>query len=297
MINLNCNVYSPKNLNEVLELLSSQNGKAKILAGGTDLVVGKIQGSKRFYDIDSLIDINKIDELHSIQMSENEIMIGAATTFSEIQENLLIEKYLPLLKKAVSTIGSIQIRNKATIAGNFVNNAPCADSVPALLVYDARIELQSLNKKRELLLEDFLMEPYKTQLDSNEIVTKIIIPIPKENYKSDFYKLGRRRAVAISRITLAVLCNVKNNTFNDIKIASGAVTPIGKRFKEIENFAKGKKITNELLIQLSQKLGEEILQATGLRWSTAYKLPVVQQTFYQLLFNLTYKSNENKIHS
>lgn len=297
MINLNCNVYSPKNLNEVLELLSSQNGKAKILAGGTDLIVGKIQGSKRFYDIDSLIDINKIDELHSIQMSENEIMIGAATTFSEIQENLLIEKYLPLLKKAVSTIGSIQIRNKATIAGNFVNNAPCADSVPALLVYDARIELQSLNKKRELLLEDFLMEPYKTQLDSNEIVTKIIIPIPKENYKSDFFKLGRRRAVAISRITLAVLCNVKNNTFNDIKIASGAVTPIGKRFKEIENFAKGKKITNELLIQLSQKLGEEILQATGLRWSTAYKLPVVQQTFYQLLFNLTYKSNENKIHS
>ena len=297
MINLNCNVYSPKNLNEVLELLSSQNGKAKILAGGTDLVVGKIQDSKRFYDIDSLIDINKIDELHSIQMSENEIMIGAATTFSEIQENLLIEKYLPLLKKAVSTIGSIQIRNKATIAGNFVNNAPCADSVPALLVYDARIELQSLNKKRELLLEDFLMEPYKTQLDSNEIVTKIIIPIPKDNYKSDFYKLGRRRAVAISRITLAVLCNVKNNTFNDIKIASGAVTPIGKRFKEIENFAKGKKITNELLIQLSQKLGEEILQATGLRWSTAYKLPVVQQTFYQLLFNLTYKSNENKIHS
>jgi len=297
MINLNCNVYSPKNLNEVLELLSSQNGKAKILAGGTDLIVGKIQGSKRFYDIDSLIDINKIDELHSIQMSENEILIGAATTFSEIQENLLIEKYLPLLKKAVSTIGSIQIRNKATIAGNFVNNAPCADSVPALLVYDARIELQSSNKKRELLLEDFLMEPYKTQLDSNEIVTKIIIPIPKENYKSDFYKLGRRRAVAISRITLAVLCNVKNNTFNDIKIASGAVTPIGKRFKEIENFAKGKKITNELLIQLSQKLGEEILQATGLRWSTAYKLPVVQQTFYQLLFNLTYKSNENKIHS
>lgn len=297
MINLNCNVYSPKNLNEVLELLTSQNGKAKILAGGTDLIVGKIQGSKRFYDINSLIDINKIDELHSIQMSENEIMIGAATTFSEIQENLLIEKYLPLLKKAVSTIGSIQIRNKATIAGNFVNNAPCADSVPALLVYDARIELQSLNKKRELLLEDFLMEPYKTQLDSNEIVTKIIIPIPKENYKSDFFKLGRRRAVAISRITLAVLCNVKNNTFNDIKIASGAVTPIGKRFKEIENFAKGKKITNELLIQLSQKLGEEILQATGLRWSTAYKLPVVQQTFYQLLFNLTYKSNENKIHS
>jgi CO/xanthine dehydrogenase FAD-binding subunit len=99
MINLNCNVYSPKNLNEVLELLSSQNGKAKILAGGTDLVVGKIQGSKRFYDINSLIDINKIDELHSIQMSENEIMIGAATTFSEIQENLLIEKYLPLLIK------------------------------------------------------------------------------------------------------------------------------------------------------------------------------------------------------
>lgn len=293
MINLNCNIFIPKNLNEVLELISSQEGKAKILAGGTDLVVGKIQGSKRFYDVDTLIDINKIDDLHSIQIFGNQLIIGAASTFTEIQENPLVEKYLPLLKKAVSNIGSLQIRNRATIAGNFVNNAPCADSVPALLSYDARIELQSMNKKRELLLEDFLVEPYKTQLAHDEIVTKIIVTIPKENYKGDFYKLGRRKAVAISRITLAVLCDVKNNSINDIKIASGALTPIGKRFKEIESFAKGKKISNDLLIQLSQKLGEEILQVTGLRWSTAYKLPVVQQMFYQLLFNIIYKSNEN----
>ncbi len=295
MINLNCKVETPKSLNEVITLLSHANSKTKILAGGTDLVVGKIQGSKRFIDTETLIDINKIDELHKIEFIDGKIFIGAASTFSEIEENEIISKHLPILKKAVSTIGSLQIRNRATIAGNFVNNAPCADSVPALLVYDAELELMSANGTRNISLQKFLEAPYKTQLQRNEIVTKIIISKPNKNLKGDFYKLGRRRAVAISRITLALLCEIENNFIKDIKIASGAVTPIGKRFYELENFAKEKKIEKELLINLSQKIGEEILNITGLRWSSAYKLPVVQQMFYQLLNNIMINKNENKI--
>lgn len=289
MINLNCKVETPKTLDEVIILLSNTNSNTKILAGGTDLVVGKIQGSKRFVETETLIDINKIDELHRIELVDNKIIIGAASTFSEIEKNELVDKYLPILKKAVSTIGSLQIRNRATIAGNFVNNAPCADSVPALLVYDAELELVSSNGKRNISLQNFLDAPYKTQLQKNEIVSKIIIPIPNKNLIGDFFKLGRRRAVAISRITFAILCEIEKNTFKEIKIASGAVTPIGKRFYDLENITKGKKIEKDLLINLSQKLGEEILNITGLRWSSAYKLPVVQQMFYQLLNNIVIK--------
>lgn len=283
MINLNCDVKIPKTINEALEILSNEKPNKKILAGGTDLIVGKIQNSKRFLNIDTLIDINKINELHNIELFNNEILIGAASTFSEIENNELIKKYFPLLKKAVSGIGSLQIRNRATIAGNFVNNAPCADSVPALLVYNAKLEIKSLTNKRNISLQDFLEAPYKTKIQENELVTKIIIPIPSQNYIGEFYKLGRRRAVTISRITLAILCDVEKNNFKEIRIASGAITPIGKRFYEIEKFATGKQINNDLLIEISQMIGKEIINATGLRWSTAYKLPVVQQSLYQLL--------------
>ncbi|MCX7876559.1 MAG: FAD binding domain-containing protein [Melioribacteraceae bacterium] len=289
MINLNCKIETPKNIDELLKLLAVENFNSKILAGGTDLIVGKIQGSKRFVDTELLIDINKIEELHKIDLIDDKIIIGASTTFSEIENNKIINEHLPLLKKAVSKIGSLQIRNRATIAGNFVNNAPCADSVPPLLVYNAELELISFGNKRTISLENFLEAPYKTQLQKSELVSKIIIPVPDKNIIGDFYKLGRRRAVAISRITLAVLCRIENNSFDDIRIASGAVTPIGKRFYEIENFTREKRINNDLLINLSQMLGEEILKITGLRWSSAYKLPVVQQMFYQLLNNIVIK--------
>lgn len=283
MIDLKCSVLTPKNLSEALLLMANSDSTAKILAGGTDVIVGKTQGSKRFADAVTLIDITRIEEIKGISAANGMISIGAATTFAEICKNKIVEEHLPLLKKAASTVGSQQIRNRATIAGNFINNAPCADAVPALLVYDASVEIKSLNTERIISLQDFLQAPYKTQLQLGEIVTQILIPLKARNYFGDFYKLGRRRAVAISRLTLAVLVQLKEKTIVDIKIASGAVTPIGTRFPKLEEFAIGKLMTENLCQDLAKKMGEEVLAITGLRWSSAYKLPVVQQMFYQLL--------------
>ena len=276
-------IITPKNLNDALNLLSSKEKNIHIIAGGTDVVPGLNQESNRFKDIRLLIDINRIPEVKGIHSDKEKISIGAAETFSDVLQNETVEKKFPLLWKAVSTIGSVQIRNRATIAGNFVNNAPCADTVPVLLVYNATIEIESQSSKREIGLNDFLSAPYKTKLNSDEIVTRINIPFPSNEFKGDFYKLGRRRAVAISRITLALLMNSNDKIINEIRIASGAVTPIGTRFFDLEKFAKGKKVDDELMKQLSGKLGEQIIQVTGLRWSSEYKLPVVQQMFYQLL--------------
>ena len=115
------------------------------------------------------------------------------------------------------------------------------------------------------------------------MVTRINIPIPSKKFAGDFYKLGRRRAVAISRITLALLISLNNNMIDEIRIASGAVTPIGTRFFDLEKFAKGQTVEDQFLKELSRKLGEQIIQVAGLRWSSKYKLPVVQQMFYQIL--------------
>jgi xanthine dehydrogenase FAD-binding subunit len=135
-------------------------------------------------------------------------------------------------------------------------------------------------------LEVFLLAPYKTQLQPNEIVTRLVLPVPGNDYRGDFYKLGRRRGVAISRISLALLLDIQDSVIRDIRIASGAVTPIGKRFKQLEKSAIGKKVTTGLFQQLAQELRQQVLDITRLRWSTDYKLPVLQQMFYQLLENV-----------
>lgn len=281
--------YRPETIEEALNFLKSSNGEARLIAGGTDIIPGFQQQSKRFAGIRTLIDTKSIKDFSRIESEKNFIKIGAACTFSDIQNNQQVSKFFPLLKKAASTVGSLQIRNLATLTGNFVNNAPCADSVPPLLVYDAKVEIQSLTGTKEISLEDFLIAPYKNQLQKGEIVTKIIIPKLSPKSKGDFYKLGRRRAVSISRITLAVLVEIENEKTREIRIASGAVTPIGKRFHKLENAVKNKTISDELLKEMAIEMGNQILNDTGLRWSTAYKLPVVQQKLYHLLVEICMK--------
>lgn len=277
------NYYKPKSLEEFKNCLGELKENSRILAGGTDIVPGFIQGSKRFSSIMHLIDINTIDELKEIKKSDEFISIGSAVTFAKIQNNNIILEHLPLLAKAAKTVGSMQIRNRATVVGNFVNNAPCADSVPPLLVYNAMIKIISSEKERIIPLSDFLLDPYETQLQQNECVVEIRIPNLETNFIGDFYKLGRRSAVSISRISLAFLLSQHNNLIKEFRIASGAITPIGKRFYEIENEFCGKPISSDTFMEIAIKIGEQILDTTGLRWSTAYKLPVVQQMLYQLL--------------
>lgn len=276
----------PGTLNEALAVLAKNQGEAAILSGGTDIIPGLQQGSRRLTGIKKLIDIGGLPELKIIENEGAWFRIGAGLTFSDLAKSPLIQQHFPLLAKAAATVGSVQIRNRATIGGNFCNNAPCADSVPPLLVYDARLRIVALNKERTVSLPQFLVKPYQTQLAPDELVAEVLLPLLPDGYRGDFYKLGRRRGVAISRITLAVLMKIVGGTIQDIRIASGAVTPIGMRFPELEEWARGKPIGDELFKVLAQQLGQAVLDRTGLRWSTPYKLPVVQQVFYQTLLKV-----------
>lgn len=276
----------PQNFYEALQALEVHAPNARLLAGGTDIIPGFHIHSRRFRDIRTLIDVSRLPELTAIYEQNGALHIGAAATFTEITRNEFIRERYPLLADAASKIGSVQIRNRATIAGNFVNNAPCADSVPPLLVYEAKIRIQSAQKTRELPLQEFLLKPYHTQLQPDEAVKEIILPAAPQGFRGEFYKLGRRRGVAISRITLAILIKMNGTVIEDLRLASGAVTPIGMRFPQLEALAKGQKAEADFLKELSVKLGEQILEITGLRWSSAYKLPVLQQTFYLLLRRL-----------
>jgi len=284
-------ILLPRSIDEVCRLLHNNNGSSKIIAGGTDILPGFHIESPRFKNIERLIDINNVKELKSVSVDNDVISIGSAITFSEIISNQILNENLPLLVKASKTIGSTQIRNRATLGGNFINNAPCADSVAPLLVYDAEIKIKSYNSEKVMKLQDFLVKPYGTRLNSDEVVTHIMIPLPSKKYVGDFYKLGRRRAVTISRISLAYLIESVNGIINDLKIASGAVTPIGTRFYDVEQFAKGKILNDDSIKEIAIKLGEQILDVSGIRWSSEYKIPVVQHVCYQLFKEIERGSN------
>lgn len=277
----------PQSLEEALQALEKFKEDGRPIAGGTDIIPGFHINSQRFRQIKVLIDIGQLPELTTIEHKEDGLHIGAAATFSQISRHPLITENFPLLAQAAQKIGSVQIRNRATIAGNFVNNAPCADSVPPLLVYDAQIVLESLNNRRQIPLEKFLLKPYQTQLQADELVKEIILPVPGQGYCGQFYKLGRRRGVAISRITLAILLKMDGLKIEDFRLASGAVTPIGMRLRDIEEMVKGKPVDDDLFKEIAIASGQKILEITGLRWSTAYKLPVVQQMIFAILKQIT----------
>ncbi len=268
--------YKPKTISEAAQLLQ-EFGEAQIIAGGTDSIPGYHHSSRRF-QADTLIDIGAIAELREMISNDSEIMIGAGTSFSDLLSNELVRKKLGILADAVSQIGSVQIRNRATIGGNISNNAPCADSVPPLLALGAKLELTSWDSKRIVELSDFLKDAYNTDLRKNEILTKIIIDLSHiQNLKGFFYKLGRRRGVAVSRLTFACLYDKSNGILHELRFAVGAITPIGKRFREIEEIYQNKKITSEMIESLIKMLADKVLEISGLRWSTLYKLPVLTE--------------------
>ena len=166
----------PKDLTEALQILGKHPESTKVIAGGTDIIPGFQQEDKRFQNIYLLIDIHQLPELKIIEDTDEGLCIGAGVTFTELANSPLVQKHYSLLARAASSVGNVQIRNRATVAGNFVNNAACADSVPALLVYDARIRVRSSQKRNETLLRDFLVKPNRTQLQPDQIVTQIILP-------------------------------------------------------------------------------------------------------------------------
>nr|WP_234418608.1 FAD binding domain-containing protein [Dongshaea marina] len=178
------------------------SGPWQLLAGGTDLLVqGRmLAGSKQ------LLDISGLEELGQIDCQPDRLSIGGGVHFSKIVSDPFICSRFPLLARACATIGSRQIRNRATLAGNIVNAAPCADSAPPLIAYGAEVELCSVAGTRFIDLEAFITGSYRTQIRPDEILKSVHLPVPQVGYFSDYYaQLGRRNAVNITRQSLSAL--------------------------------------------------------------------------------------------
>ncbi|HDZ80038.1 MAG TPA: xanthine dehydrogenase family protein subunit M [Roseobacter sp.] len=205
-------------------------GPASVIAGGTDWFPA--QGDKQFRG--TLLDISRLSELRGITRTNDGWTIGAATTWTDIV-NADLPAAFNGLKQAAREVGSIQIQNVGTIAGNLCNASPAADGVPPLLSLGAEIELATARMTRRLPLGDFLLGVRRTDRADDELVTAIHIPACSPNSCGSFLKLGTRKYLVISICMVAVLATVEEGNLSDIAIAIGAASPVALRLTALEN--------------------------------------------------------------
>jgi CO/xanthine dehydrogenase FAD-binding subunit len=272
----NFNFIRPDNLDEACDLLIRYKDKAKLIAGGTDLIIA-LREEKIANCLEIIIDISNLGELNYIKEEGKYIRIGSGVKHTEVAKNKLIEKYAPALSMAASVVGSPQIRNKGTIAGNIITASPAADTIPALIVLDSILVIRKSKEKRKMFLKDVFEGPNKVNLKYDEMVCEIYFEKLPLGAKSDFIKLARRNAVDKSRMNIAVVAQQnKNKEITDIRISVGSLTPIPERFKNAENLLLGEIPTQDLIQKAGKKVAEEMINKSGYRWSTEYKEPVVK---------------------
>lgn len=218
--------HRPSRLDQALDLAAQA---ALVLAGGTD-VLPALQGR----DLPgTVLDLTAIEGLRGITHATDHIRIGATTRWSDV-----ITADLPAgfdaLKQAAREVGSVQIQNSATVAGNIVNASPAADGVPALLVLDASVELCSASSKRLIPLADFITGVRRTALQSGEIVTALVIPKQTTTGGSAFHKLGARKYLVISIAMVAVRLVMQNGRITEAAVAVAACSPVARRLSGLE---------------------------------------------------------------
>jgi CO/xanthine dehydrogenase FAD-binding subunit len=217
----------PKTLDEAVAWLSAR--EARILSGGTDFYPALGDRVVR----DAIVDVSGLRELRGISTENDSIRIGGLTTWSEIIRTPL-PRCFDVLKEAAREVGSVQIQNRGTVAGNLCNASPAADGVPPLLVLDAEVELVSDDGVRRMPLADFMVGNRKTQRKANEILTAVFIPQGLDDAVSTFVKLGARRYLVISISMVAALVQFENRKVVEARVAVGSCSAVARRLPALE---------------------------------------------------------------
>ncbi|MGI6328548.1 MAG: FAD binding domain-containing protein [Dethiobacteria bacterium] len=232
--------YKPANLEEALAILNDCRGKARVIAGGTDLI---LQLMRKEIVVDAVVDIANIKQLRFISEDETKIRVGALSTHTDLAESSLIRKKAPLLSDAAGSIGSLQIRNAGTVGGNIVNAQPAADTAVALLALDATVKIISISGEKRVPLAALYHPGGGASLDPcSEILTEIIfIPLEEDKAAGVFSRLARRKAVALPVFNTAVTIwsGEDKSCLSDVRIAMGPVARVPFRAREAEKFLQG----------------------------------------------------------
>ncbi len=268
---------SPRSLLEVLTLLGTWKGKAKLLAGCTNMlpdIRAKAMGPA------ALIDLSHLKGLSYIKEEKRKIRVGALTTIAEITSSKSILKYAPILSEAVKQLGNPLVRNRATIAGNLADASPAADTAVPLLALDATVVTDRAGKKgREIPIDQFFMAPNKTVLKADAIIKEVFFPKPDPKAGWAYRKLGLRNSMAISVVSVAVLLETDGEVCKKARISLGAVAPTPMRAYETEVRLTGQRISEDLIKACCEEIEGEVKPISDIRASADYRRSMASVLF------------------
>ena len=274
---------SPPNLDAALDLMHGNPGAWKPFAGGTDLMVlleaGKLSHTR-------FLNLWHLPELRGITETPEHVVLGSLTVYTQVRRNQVLQREFPLLCRAAGETGGIATQNRGTLGGNIANASPAADSPPALLAYDAELELVSARGARWVPYRDF-HTGYKTMLlRPEELIRSIRLPRSNQNWREYYRKVGPHKAQAISKVCFAARARLDGDVIQDVRLALGSVAPTVMRCLQTEALVRGQKPERELLLAAQERLVSEIAPIDDLRSSERYRLRVAQNLLADFLGHL-----------
>jgi CO/xanthine dehydrogenase FAD-binding subunit len=274
---------APRTIGDALDVLAQETGAWKAFAGGTDLMVLFEAGTlahKKF------LSVWHLKELKGVEATNEHVTLGALTTYAEVQRHEVLRREFPSLCEAARETGGWAIQNRGTIGGNIANASPAADSPPALLAYDAQIELVSSNGARWIEYEQFHTGYKQTLMRADELIARVRLPRARGELKSYYRKVGTRRAQAISKVCLAATASVREGRAEAIRIAVGSVAPTVVRCARTEELLRGRKIDEGLIKAARETLSQEIAPIDDIRSTKDYRLRVAANVLEEFLTSL-----------
>src|SRR5690606_313601 len=260
---------------EVIHILADKREQARIIAGGTDLILELERGLRK--GVDTLIDVSRISQLKKIYIDENDVIhLGALVTHNDCASDSLIRKRAYPLSRAAWEVGAPQIRNRGTIAGNLITASPANDTITPLMALGASLTLLSKNGERIVPLKEFYTGVRKNVMQPDEMLAEISFPAMKESQRGAFIKLALRRAQAISLVDVAFVLDFKADTVQSASITLGAVTPIIAHAEKAEKFLVGKKLTDKNILQAAELAVESATPIDDVRGSASYRREMVK---------------------
>ena len=269
-------LLQPRSLPEALEMKKTHGEKAKVLAGGTDLLV-LLKDQKLKAEV--VMSLSGIRELNFIRdEKERGVTLGALATHGSVAASPIIRQQFPDLAEACFQVSCVQIQNLGTVGGNLCNASPAADAAPPLLLADAILILASTRGERSVSIHDFFLAPRQTVLKPDEILKEIFIPEVSGRRGATYLKLGRRRAmeIAIVGVGVAVHLNGSDQVASKCRIALGSVAPTPLRARKAEGILTGQEITDQLIEEAAEVAAKEASPISDIRGGAEYRLDMIR---------------------
>ena len=276
-------IMTPASLADALTLLKTEPGVWKPFAGGTDLMV-LLEAGK--LDHRNYVNIWGLKELRGIDVNDTHVTLGALSTYTDVQGNPVLRSEFPMLCQAASETGGLAIQNRGTLGGNIVNASPAADSPPALLAYDAEIELASTSGSRWVPYQGFHTGYKQMQIGADELLTRIRLPRSTKDLTHYYRKVGTRKAQAISKVCFAGVGKTEQQHIKEIRIVLGSVAPIVLRCTQTENVLRGRRPDEETISSACASLSREISPIDDIRSTANYRLQVAKNLLADFLITL-----------